>query len=53
MDLASLGIQGCQGCQDLDPVLCLATSLELRILGYSIVDCHDQRQGYEDILGRR
>ena len=38
---------------DSDPALYRVTSLELWILGYSIGDCHDQSQGYEDTLGRR
>ena len=49
-DLASLGIQGCQ---DLDQVLCRATSLEVRILGYGVGGCQDRSQDYEDTLGRR
>ena len=37
----------------LDPALCVATSLELWILGDSAMDYHDQSQDYEDTLGRR
>ena len=41
------------GIQDLDPALYGVASLEIGILEYSAMDCHDQRQGYEDTLGRR
>ena len=30
-----------------------AASLEFWILGYGVVDCQDQSQDYEDILGIR
>ena len=49
-DLALLGIQGYR---ILDPALRRATLLELQILGYSAMDCHDQSHDYEDTLGRR
>ena len=41
-DLASLGIHEHR---DSDQALCGATSLELQILGYSVVDCQDRKSG--------